>query len=82
MPMLQKWTKVVREQIKMGKNYDYTHIFDGVYAPVTEYTPLPMTEQLFWNRVGWLRHAMITAEDFEFRILWYWKLQDLLRRIP
>jgi hypothetical protein len=39
-------------------------------------------EQLFWNRVGWLRHAMITAEDFEFRILWYWKLQDLLRRIP
>ena len=58
MLMLQKWTKVVRVQIKMTK------------------------EQLFWNRVGWLRHAMITAEDFEFRILWYWKLQDLLRRIP
>ena len=29
---------------------DYTHIFDGVYAPVTEYTPLPMTEQMFWCR--------------------------------
>ena len=25
-----------------------------------------MTEQLFWNRVGWLRHAMITAEDADF----------------
>ena len=35
----------------MGKNYDYTYIFDGVY-PLTEYNPLPMTEQLFWNRVG------------------------------
>ena len=43
---------------------------------------MTMTEQLFWNRVGWLRHAMITAEDFEFRPLWYWKLQDLMRRQP
>ena len=33
MLMLQNKTKVVRGQIKMGKNYDYTHIFDGVYAP-------------------------------------------------
>jgi len=66
----------------MSKNYDYTHIFDGVYAPVTEYTSLPMTEQLFWNRVGWLRHAMISAEDFEFRLLWFNKLQELMRRMP
>ena len=65
----------------MGKNYDYTYIFDGVY-PLTEYTPLPMTEQLFWNRVGWLRHAMIHAEHFEFRLLWYWKLQELMRSCP
>jgi len=44
---------------------------------------IKMTEdQLFWNRVGWLRHAMITAEDFEFRLLWYWKLQELMRKSP
>ena len=53
----------------MSKNYDYTHIFDGVYAPVTEYTPLPMTEQMFWSRVGWLQQAMIRADNFEFRLL-------------
>ena len=74
--------KAVREQIKMGKNYDYEHIFDGVYAPVTEYTPLPMTEQLFWNRVGWLRKAMLEAEHFEFRLLWFNKLQELMRLQP
>ena len=39
-------------------------------------------EQLFWNRVGWLRHAMITAENFEFRIMWYWKLEELMRKTP
>ena len=43
---------------------------------------IKMTEELFWNRVGWLRHAMITAEDFEFRLLWYWKLQELMRLQP
>ena len=46
-----------------------TQIFDGVYAPVTEYTPLPMTEQMFWSRVGWLQQAMIRADNFEFRLL-------------
>ena len=80
--MFQNMIKVVREQIKMGKNYDYTHIFDGVYAPVTAYTPLPMTEQLFWNRVGWLQQAMIRAENFEFRLLWFNKLQELMRLQP
>ena len=47
-----------------------------------EYTMLPMTDELFWNRVGWLRHAMITAEHFEFRIMWYNKLQELLKYVP
>ena len=66
----------------MAKNYDYTHIFDGVYAPDTEYTPLPMTEQMFWRRIGWLQQAMIRAENFEFRLLWFNKLQELMRLQP
>ena len=82
MPMLQNKIKVVREQIKMGKNYDYEQIFDGVYAPVTEYTPLPMTEQMFWSRVGWLQQAMIRADNFEFRLLWFHKLQELMKLQP
>ena len=66
----------------MSKNYDFKEIFDGVYEPVTEYSTLPMTEQLFWNRVGWLRQAMLTAEHFEFRLLWFNKLQELMRLQP
>ena len=66
----------------MGKNYDYQHIFDGVYAPVTEYRTLPMTEQLFWNRVGWLRNAMLSSDNFEFRLLWFNKLQELMKLQP
>jgi len=66
----------------MSKNYDYTYIFDGVYGSITEYTPPAMTEQLFWNRVGWLRHAMLNAEDFEFRLLWFHKLQELMSKCP
>ena len=66
----------------MGKNYDYEQIFDGVYAPVTEYTTLPMTEQMFWSRVGWLQQAMIRADNFEFRLLWFHKLQELMRLQP
>ena len=80
--MLQNKTKAVKGQIKMGKNYDYRHIFDGVYAPLTEYTPLPMTEQMFWRRIGWLQQAMIRAENFEFRVLWFNKLQDLMKLQP
>ena len=82
MLMLQNKTKAVNGQIKMGKNYDYTHIFHGVYAPLTEYTPLPMTEQMFWRRIGWLQQAMIRAENFEFRLLWFNKLQELMRLQP
>ena len=66
----------------MSKNYDYEQIFDGVYSPVTAYTPLPMTEQLFWNRVGWLQQGMIRAEKFEFRLLWFNKLQELMKLQP
>ena len=49
---------------------------------VTEYTPLPMSEQLFWSRVGWLQQAMIRAENFEFRLLWFNKLQELMKLQP
>ena len=66
----------------MSKNYDYEQIFDGVYYPVKEFTPLPMTEQLFWNRVGGLQQAMIRAENFEFRLLWFNKLQELMKLQP
>jgi len=65
----------------MGKNYDYTHIFDGVH-PLMEYTPLPMSAPLFSSRVGWLQQAMIRAENFEFRLLWFNKLQELMRLEP
>ena len=41
-----------------------------------------MTEELFWNRVGWLRHAMITADNFEFRLLWFNKLQEMMKLQP
>ena len=39
-------------------------------------------EQLFWNRVGWLQQAMIRAENFEFRLLWFNKLQELMKLQP
>ena len=47
-----------------------------------DYVSVPMTESLFWNRVGYLRNAMITAEDFEFRLLYFNKLQELMRFVP
>ena len=47
-----------------------------------DYVSVPMTENLFWNRVGWLRHAMLTAENFEFRLLYFHKLQELMRFVP
>jgi|TARA_R100001132_G_C3197193_1_gene46340 hypothetical protein len=46
------------------------------------YISLPMTEQLFWNRVGWLQQAMLMAEDFEFRVIYFHKLQDLMKMMP
>ena len=46
------------------------------------YVSFPMSENLFWNRVGWLRHAMLTAENFEFRLLYFHKLQELMKFVP
>ena len=47
-----------------------------------DYVSVPMTENLFWNRVGNLRNAMLTAENFEFRLLYFHKLQDLMKFVP
>ena len=47
-----------------------------------DYVSVPMTENLFWNRGGWLRHGMLTAENFEFRLLYFHKLQELMRFVP
>ena len=47
-----------------------------------DYVSVPMTENLFWNRVGNLRNAMLTAENFEFRLLYFHKLQELMRFVP
>ena len=47
-----------------------------------DYVSVPMTENLFWNRVGNLRNAMLTAENFEFRLLYFHKLQELIRFVP
>jgi hypothetical protein len=47
-----------------------------------DYVSVPMTENLFWNRVGNLRNAMLTAESFEFRLLYFHKLQELMRFVP
>ena len=45
-----------------------------------EYQSLPMTESLFWNRVDSLKKALLNSEDFEFRLMWYHKLQELLKK--
>ena len=47
-----------------------------------KYKSLPMTEELFWNRVDNLRKAMLEAEDVQFRILFYWKLQEMMKNVP
>ena len=47
-----------------------------------EYTALPMTDDLFWRRVENLRRAALTAEDFEFRLLYYNQMVELMKRSP
>ena len=54
----------------------------NIIVKTRNYISLPMTEQLFWRRVGWLQQAMLMAEDFEFRVMWYHKLQELMRNSP
>ena len=53
-----------------------------VVVKVGKYESLPMTEMLFWNRVGWLQKAMLMAEDFEIRVIFFHKLQDMMRNVP
>ena len=53
-----------------------------VIVKIGKYESLPMTEVLFWNRVGFLQRAMIMAEDFEFRLIYFHKLQVMMRSVP
>ena len=46
------------------------------------YVKLPMTEELFWRRVENLKRAMITAEDLEFRLIFYYKMLELMKDAP
>ena len=47
-----------------------------------EYTTLPMTDELFWRRIENLRRAALTAESFEFRLLYYNQMMELMKRCP
>ena len=46
------------------------------------YVKLPMTEELFWRRVENLKRAMLTAEDLEFRLIFYYKMLELMKDAP
>jgi hypothetical protein len=47
-----------------------------------EYHALPMTDELFWRRIENLRRAALTAESFEFRLLYYNQMMELMKRCP
>ena len=68
--------------IQISKFYNIIESRMNIVFKSGDYVSVPMTENLFWNRVGWLRHAMLTAEDFEFRLLYFHKLQELMRFVP
>ena len=53
-----------------------------VRPDVYEYTALPMTDDLFWRRVENLRRAALTAENFEFRLMFYNQMLELMKRAP
>ena len=53
-----------------------------VIIKIGKYESVPMTEVLFWNRVGWLQRAMLMAENFEFRLIYFHKLQEMMRNVP
>ena len=53
-----------------------------IVVKMRNYVPLPMTEKLYWNRVGWLMNAMLMADEFEFRVIYFHKLQDMMRNVP
>ena len=46
------------------------------------YVKLPMTDELFWRRVENLKRAMLTAEDLEFRLIFYYKMLELMKDAP
>ena len=46
------------------------------------YVRLPMTDSLFWRRVENLRRAMLTAEDLEFRLIFYYQMLELMKEAP
>ena len=46
------------------------------------YVKLPMTDELFWRRVENLKRAMLTAEDLEFRLIFYYKMLQLMKDAP
>ena len=54
----------------------------NIVVKIGDYSSLPMTEQLFWNRVGWLQRAMLEAQDLEIRIIFFHKLQDMMKNVP
>jgi len=41
-----------------------------------------MSQELFLNRQQNLINAMLGADDIEFRIIYFHKLQELMRRVP
>jgi len=47
-----------------------------------EYVKSPMTDDLFWRRVENLKRAMITAEDLEFRLIFYYQMLELMKDAP
>jgi hypothetical protein len=53
-----------------------------IVVKIGDYESLSMSEELFWNRVENLRRAMLEAEDMQFRILWYWKMQEMMKNVP
>lgn len=53
-----------------------------IVVKMRNYVSLPMTENLYWNRVGWLLNAMLMADEFEFRVIYFHKLQDMMRNVP
>ena len=46
------------------------------------YVKLPMTDELFWRRVENLKRAMLTAEDLEFRLIFYYQMSQLMKDAP
>ena len=47
-----------------------------------KYINLPMTPALFWRRVDNLKRAMITADDLEFRLIYYYQMLELMKDAP